>query len=67
MRLRGKGLPSVNRYGVGDLLVNISVYVPENLNSEERKAIEKYREAPNFSPSKSVKERIFSKIRRMFE
>ena len=67
LRLRGKGLPSVNRYGVGDLLVNISVYVPENLNSEERKTIEKYREAPNFNPSKTVKERIFSKIRRMFE
>ena len=67
LRLRGKGLPSVNRYGVGDLLVNISVYVPENLNSEERKAIEKYREASNFSPTKAIKERIFSKIRRMFD
>lgn len=67
LRLRGKGLPSVNRYGVGDLLVNISVYVPENLNSEERKTIEKYRDASNFTPSKSVKDRIFSKIRRMFE
>lgn len=67
LRLRGKGLPAVNRYGTGDLLVNISVYVPENLNSEERKAIEKYREAQNFTPSKTVKDRIFSKIRRMFD
>ena len=48
-------------------MVNISVYVPENLNSEERKAIEKYREAQNFMPTKSIKDRIFSKIRRMFE
>lgn len=67
LRLRGKGLPSVNRYGVGDLLVNISVYIPENLNSEERKAIEKYRDAQNFVPTKSIKDRIFSKIRRMFD
>ena len=67
LRLRGKGLPSVNHYGVGDLLVNISVYVPENLNSEERKTLEKYRDANNFAPTKSVKERIFSKIRRMFD
>ncbi|MGI5834644.1 MAG: molecular chaperone DnaJ, partial [Bacteroidales bacterium] len=32
LRLRGKGLPSVNQYGTGDLLVNISVYIPENLS-----------------------------------
>ena len=66
LRLRGKGLPSVNRYGVGDLLVNLSVYVPENLTAEERKKIEELR-TPGFTPSKSVKERIFSKLRHMFE
>ena len=43
LRLRGKGLPSVNRYGVGDLLVNVSVYVPESLNTEEKRTIILYR------------------------
>ncbi len=38
LRLRGKGLPNVNGYGTGDLLVNISVYVPETLNKEEKRA-----------------------------
>ena len=66
LRLRGKGLPSVNSYGTGDLLVNLSVYVPENLNADERKKIEELRTA-NFSPSRSVKDRIFSKLRHMFE
>ncbi|MBS1352378.1 MAG: molecular chaperone DnaJ [Coprobacter sp.] len=66
LRLRGKGLPSVNRYGVGDLLVNLSVYVPESLTAEERKKIEELR-TPGFTPSKSVKDRIFSKLRHMFE
>ncbi|MDD4713051.1 MAG: molecular chaperone DnaJ, partial [Bacteroidales bacterium] len=37
LRLRGKGLPTVNQYGTGDLLVNISVYVPETLSRDERK------------------------------
>lgn len=67
LRLRGKGLPSVNRYGVGDLLVNLSVYIPENLNAEEKKGIEKFMGQPNFTPTKSIKDRIFAKIRRMFE
>ena len=40
LRLRGKGLPNVNGYGTGDLLVNVSVYVPETLNKEEKKALE---------------------------
>lgn len=67
LRLRGKGLPSVNRYGVGDLLVNLSVYIPENLNLEEKKSIEKFVGQPDFTPTKSIKDRIFAKIRRMFE
>lgn len=66
LRLRGKGLPSLNRYGVGDLLANISVYVPENLNAEERKTIETLSGKSNFIPTLSIKERVFSTLRRMF-
>ncbi|HRW62838.1 MAG TPA: molecular chaperone DnaJ, partial [Bacteroidales bacterium] len=40
LRLRGKGLPEVNGYGKGDLLVNINVWVPKNLTKEEQKLIE---------------------------
>ena len=29
LRLRGKGLPSVNGYGKGDLLVNVNVFIPK--------------------------------------
>ena len=36
LRLRGKGLPSTEGYGTGDELINIMVYIPENLNSEEK-------------------------------
>ena len=67
LRLRGKGLPSVDGYGNGDLLVNVMVYVPENLSSAEKRNIEAMRESPSFKPSHSTKERIFSRLRHMFD
>ncbi len=67
LRLRNKGLPSVNHYGTGDLLVNISVYVPEKISSEEKKLLGELEESPNFKPEKSAKERVFSRFRKMFE
>lgn len=66
LRLRNKGLPSVNRYGTGDLLVNISVYIPEKLSDDEKKVLAGLENSPNFQPSKSVKEKIFSHFRQMF-
>lgn len=67
LRLRGKGLPSVNQYGTGDLLVNISVYVPESLSRDERKTIEKLEESDNFKTSPSISKRIFEKFRNLFD
>ncbi len=67
LRLRNKGLPSVNGYGTGDLLVNISIYVPENLSKEEKKILEELEENSNFQPQQSVKNKIFSHFRRMFD
>ena len=67
LRLRNKGLPSINGYGTGDLLVNISVYVPENLSKEEKSTLENLEKALNFQPTKSIKDKIFSHFRRMFD
>ena len=67
LRLRGKGLPSVNGYGTGDLLVNVSVYIPEALTKEEKEAIEKLGQSDNFKPSTSVKEKIFRKFKSLFD
>lgn len=66
LRLKNKGLPSVNRYGTGDLLINISVYIPEKLSDSEKQTLEGLENSPNFQPSKSVKEKIFSHFRQMF-
>ena len=67
LRLRGKGLPSVNGYGTGDLLVNVSVYVPEALSKEEKKALEDMEESDNFKPNTSIKEKIFKKFKSLFD
>ena len=67
LRLRGKGLPSVNRYGTGDLLINIGVYIPENLNKEEKAAMEKLAKSPNVEPNASASRDFFSRFRNMFE
>ena len=67
LRLRGKGLPSVNGYGTGDLLVNVSVYVPEALNKDEKKALEEMEGSDNFKPNTSIKEKIFKKFKSLFD
>ena len=67
LRLRNKGLPSINGYGTGDLLVNVNVYVPETLSDSERKAMEEMDKSTNFIPSKSAKKNVFDKFRRMFD
>ena len=67
LRLKNKGLPSINRYGTGDLLINVSVYVPEKLSDGEKTTLSGLENSPNFEPNKSVKEKIFSHFRRMFD
>jgi molecular chaperone DnaJ len=65
LRLRGKGLPSINGYGLGDLLVNVSVYIPEVLSSDEKAKIRQMQSSPNFQPDQSIKDKIFSKFRNL--
>jgi len=58
-RLRNKGIPDVNSYSRGDLLVNINVWTPKNLSKEEESMLEKLRVSENFIPNPSKKERNF--------
>ena len=67
MRLRGKGLPTVNGYGRGDIIVNISVYIPETLSKDEKKSVEKFKDSENFRPSESIKEKIFRRFKNFFD
>jgi len=68
LRLRGKGLPAVQGYGNGrgDLVVNISVYVPKTLSREEKEAVLKFKDSDNFKGDKQTKETIFQRFKNYF-
>jgi len=59
LRLRNKGLPDVNGYGKGDLLVSINVWVPKELTREEKNLMEKLLESHNFIPNPDSSEKNF--------
>lgn len=68
LRLKGKGIPDVNGYDRGDLLVSINVWTPKNLTSEEKKLLEKLRESDNFKPHPDKKDKsFFERMKEMFE
>jgi molecular chaperone DnaJ len=68
LRLRGKGLPDVNGYGRGDLLVSINVWVPKNLSKEEKALLEKLVNSKNFAPNPDSSDRnFFERMRGFFD
>jgi len=68
LRLRGKGLPEVNGYGRGDLLVNVNVWIPKNVTREEMKMIEKLRDTETFTPKPDKDDKsFFERMRGYFQ
>jgi molecular chaperone DnaJ len=69
LRLKGKGIPSVNSYEPkGDLLITIQVWTPKSLTKEEKTILEKLGKSPNFQPNPSQRERsFFSRMKNYFE
>lgn len=68
LRLRGKGLPEVNGYGRGDLLVQINVWIPKSLDREEKKMLEKMEQSESFTPKPDTFESgFFNRMKNFFE
>lgn len=63
LRLRGKGLPDLNGYSKGDLMVRINIYIPSSLSKEDKILIQKMQESENFSPKNKKTESIFDKFK----
>ncbi len=63
LRMRAKGIPHVRGTGIGDQLVQIQIYVPTHLNSEERAILEKLSNSENLDPTKNSQKSIFEKFR----
>lgn len=68
LRLRGKGLPAVKGYGygTGDMVLNISVYVPKTLSKDEKTTLESWKGSDNFKGDSATKRTIFEKFRSFF-
>ena len=68
LRLRGKGLPSVESYGTGDLLVHVNVWTPQELTKDQKKFFESNRDQNSFQPAPDKKNKsFFDKVKEMFQ
>ena len=68
LRLRGKGLPVLQGYGHGDLLVHINVWTPTKVSKEEREILEKLRDSENFKPNPDGNAKgFFQRVKDMFQ
>ena len=66
IKLKGKGLPSLNGYGRGDLLVNVNVWTPKKLNKEEEKIMKSLLESENMNPSSDNNDGPFKRFKKFF-
>lgn len=67
LRLRNKGIPSINGYGKGDLLVHVNVWTPQTLDKEQKKFFENMQENENFAPNPEGSEKsFFERVKDMF-
>jgi molecular chaperone DnaJ len=67
LRLRGKGLPDVNGYGTGDLLVFVQLWTPKKLSREEKELLSNLKDSSNFAPNPAKEERnFFDRMKKMF-
>lgn len=67
LRLRGKGIPSINGYGKGDLLVHVNVWTPKTLSKQQKEFFESMKDDDHFSPKPEKSDKsFFEKVKDMF-
>lgn len=66
LRLRGKGLPDLNGYSKGDLMVRINVFIPSSVSKEDKVLLQKIQESDTFNPSNKKTQSIFDKFKGYF-
>lgn len=67
LRLKGKGVPSIQGYGTGDLFVHVNVWTPKKVSKEEKEMLEKLRVSENFKPSPDKNDKgFFQRMKDMF-
>jgi len=67
LRLRGKGIKDINGYGVGDQLIHVNIWTPQQVSKEEEALLERLRTSPNFAPTPGKNEKsFFDRMREFF-
>jgi len=67
LRLKGKGIPDINGYGKGDLLINVNIWTPRSLSNEEKKILEELSSSQSFKPNPTSQDRsYFDRMREFF-
>ena len=60
VRLRGKGLPTVNGYGgTGDLYIKFAVWIPMKLGKEDKEIVESLKKSESFKPNPTKEDKSF--------
>ncbi|NLK15762.1 MAG: molecular chaperone DnaJ [Bacteroidales bacterium] len=64
LRLRGKGIPELNGYGQGDVLVQVNVWIPSSVSRDEKKILEQFKDSSSFDPEKNnASKNVFERMR----
>ena len=67
LRLRNKGLPSVRGAGKGDQLIVVHIYIPDKLDSNDKKLVEQLKQSKHFEPSEADKRKLIEQQRARYE
>ena len=69
IRLRGKGMPAIQGYGYGkgDIIVNVTVFIPKTLSKEEKELVLKFKECDNFKADNATKKSLFDSFKNLFK
>lgn len=66
-RLKGKGVPNVRGYGVGDQYILVRIITPTKLTDKQKQLLKEFAEISGSSPIGEHEKSFFSKVKRAFK
>jgi len=66
-RLKGKGIPNVRGYGVGDQYIIVRIITPTKLSDKQKQLLKEFADISGSSPIGEHEEGFFSKVKRAFK
>jgi molecular chaperone DnaJ len=69
LRMREKGIPSINGYTIGDQLVRMNVIIPNKINAKEKELIRALEQSDNFlkrSGKSTSGKGLYAKVKNLF-